>query len=90
MPTFNVYTGDGNDGTSFDHEIEAADLDAAVSVYMEGVPEENRDLFERWDEHDATILEVLEGRNGERAYNGGALFVAEIRPVANDPRHRPR
>jgi hypothetical protein len=86
---FNVYTGDGNDGTSFDHEIEADDIEGAVKVYMEGVAEKNRDLFNDDDgDEDTAILCVYEGPDGERAYNGGAYFVAEIRKADTDPRGR--
>ena len=42
--TFYVYTGDGNDGTSFDHEIEATDLNGAVKVYMRGVSATSREI----------------------------------------------
>jgi hypothetical protein len=88
MKSFNVYTGDGNFGTSFDHEIEAADLDGAVAVYMEGVKPENRDLFDEEGDDTCALLTVYEMPDGSRAYNGGAFFCAEIRPADNDPRHR--
>ena len=76
--TFYVYTGDGNDGTSLDFEIEAADLDEAVQAYMAGVKPENRDLFEEDGDDEVAYLTVYESREGERAYNGGAFFCAEI------------
>jgi len=86
---FNVYTGDGNFGCSFDHEIEAENIEAAVKVYMEGVKPEHRDLFNDDDgDEDTALLTVYEGPKGERAYNDGAYFCAEIRNAANDPRHR--
>jgi len=86
MATFNVYTGDGNDGTSFDHEIEADDLDGAVAIYMEGVKPEYRELIEEDGDEDVAMLMALEGPDGESAYNGGAYFCAEIYPAEKDPR----
>jgi len=92
MKEFNVYTGDGNFGTSFDHSIEAEDMNGAIAVYMEGVTPENRELFEEDGEEDCALLTVYSGEDEEgnelRAYNGGAYFCAEIRPADNDPRHR--
>jgi hypothetical protein len=87
MKTFRVYTGDGNDGTSFDHEIEAPDLDAAVEIYMAGVPEDQKDLFDddEADEHMA-VLTVFENEDGATAYNGGAFFIAEIVDAEHDMR----
>lgn len=85
--TFNVYTGDGNDGTSFDHEIEADSLDAAVAKYMEGVFPDKRDLFqEESDDENRTTLVVYEDDDGSVAYNGGAFFIAEIVDADYDPR----
>ena len=89
MKRFNVYTGDGNDGNSFDHYIEAEDLDGAVKVYMEGVEPENRDLFDEDGDEDVAYLTIYELEDGSRAYNGGAYFCAEIRPHEGDPRYRP-
>ena len=90
MQTFNVYTGDGNFGTSFDHKIEAEDLDGAVKKYMEGVTPLNRDLFQEDDSsEDCASLTVYELEDGSRAYNGGAYFIVEIRPADNDPRQKP-
>lgn len=90
MKTFNVYTGDGNDGTSYDHQIEAKSLDEAVKIYMDGVKPELRDLFQEDDsEEHVAYLTVYEGPNGERAYNGGAYFCAEIWDAEHDPRVRP-
>lgn len=91
MRKFNVYTGDGNDGTSYDHDIEAEDLDGAVAEYMKGVAPENRDLFDTTDgdEHVA-YLTVYETEDGETAYNGGAYFCAEIWDAEHDPRCQPR
>jgi hypothetical protein len=89
MKTFNVYTGDGNFGCSFDHEIEADDIEAAVKIYMEGVKPEHRDLFNDDDgDEDCALLTIYEMPDGARAYNGGAYFCAEIRNAENDPRHR--
>ena len=87
MKVFNVYTGDGNFGISFDHEIEAEDMDGAVKAYMAGVTSENRDLFEEDDAgEDCATLTVYELEDGSRAHNGGAYFCAEIRLAATDPR----
>lgn len=84
---FNVYTGDGNFGCSYDHQIEAEDIDKAVEKYYEGVSPDVRDLFNDDDgDEDTAILCVYEGPDGERAYNGGAYFVAEIRKADSDPR----
>jgi hypothetical protein len=83
---YNVYTGDGNDGCSFDHEIEADDLDGAVADYMKGVAPENRDLFNEEGDDEVALLTVYEGPEGEVAYNGGAYFCAEIHPADKDPR----
>lgn len=85
---FLVYTGDGNDGTSFDHEIEADSLDAAVAEYMEGVAEDKRHLFDEDGDEDVAILTVLEEEDGAVAYNGGAYFIAEIYNAETCPRGR--
>ena len=88
MRSFNVYTGDGNFGTSRDHEIEARDLDHAVEIYKQGCAPEVAEAFdEDGDENYAslTIYEYL----GARAYNGGAYFVAEIWDAEHDPRVQP-
>ena len=84
--TFNVYTGDGNDGTSFDHEIDAPDLDSAVKVYMDGVDPKMRGLFDEDGDDTYAALTVYEGPNGERAINDSAYFCAEIYPSESDPR----
>ena len=89
MGRFNVYTGDGNFGTSFDHSIEAPDLDGAVKVYMGGVKADIRPLFEEDGEEDCALLTVYELEDGSRAYNGGAYFCCEIRPAEKDPRACP-
>lgn len=91
MKTFRVYTGDGNDGTSFDHEIEAETLDEARDQYMAGVPEDQRHLFSEddGDEHMA-VLTVYEDEDGATAYNGGAFFIAEIVDAEHDLRVQPR
>jgi hypothetical protein len=84
---FNVYTGDGNFGCSFDHEIEAEDIEAAVAEFYEGVKPEFRDLFNDDDgDENTALLTIYEGPNGEQAYNGGAFFCVEIRRAENDPR----
>jgi hypothetical protein len=89
MKKFLVYTGDGNDGTSFDHEIEAETLDEAVEAYKEDIPEDQRHLFSE-DEGDETyaVLTVLEDEDGATAYNGGAFFIAEIYDAETCPRGR--
>jgi len=86
---FNVYTGDGNDGTSFDHEIEAVSLDMAVEIYLAGVSPSKRDLFEEDGDEDVAYLTVYEDEDGARAYNGGAFFIAEIWHAERDPRVQP-
>jgi len=83
---FNVYTGDGNFGTSLDHTIKADLFDDAVAEYMDGVDPKHRDLFYREDEEHVTYLTVLDGPNGERAGNGAAYFICEIRAAGEDPR----
>lgn len=96
MKTFNVYTGDGNDGLSFSHEIEASDLDSAVEDWKAGIDDpEARDMIEDdyldedGDENHASLT-IYETPAGERAYNGGAYFCAEIWDAENDPRRSPR
>jgi hypothetical protein len=87
MAEFNVYTGDGNFGTSFDHEIEADDLDGAVAIFMAGVKPEHRELFgEPEGEENEALLMALEGPEGESAGNGAAFYCAEIYPTEHDPR----
>lgn len=86
--TYRVYTGDGNFGVGFDHEIEAIDLDDAERIYMEGVADHVKDLFDIEHEEYFTCLTVYDGPNGERAYNDGAFFCAEIWDADHDPRAR--
>jgi hypothetical protein len=89
MKTFMVYTGNGNDGCSFDHEIEAENMDAAVAKYMEGVAPEKRGLFDTTDgDEDQAVLTVLEDEDGSTAYGGGAFFIVEIYDAETCPRGR--
>lgn len=82
---FNVYTGDGNFGTSFDRQIEATDLDDAIRIYLEPVAPAVRELFEIDGDEDFVDLTIYE-MDGRRAYNGGAYFCATIHGATTDPR----
>lgn len=83
--TFNVYTGDGNDGTSFSHSIEAYNLDLAVEAYKEGVSSDVLPHMDEDGDEDYAVLTVYEWQ-GATAYNDGAYFIAEIWPANKDPR----
>ena len=88
METLKAYTGDGNNGTSFSHDIEANDIDAAVEAYMQGVDPAKRDLFDWSDNGDgeSAVGMVYEDADGSTAGNGGAFFVVEIYPAYACPR----
>lgn len=84
---YNVYTGDGNHGTSLDRQIEAEDLDGAIADYMSRVSPKFRELFqESCSEEDWVSLIVLESPEGWSAGNGGAYFCCEICLADTDPR----